>query len=129
VTGSVAWEVTQTFVTGQRHLVTIDSSTVSCKFRQPTDDNASGSNKSADKLASVFMIWGQGVVVSCIKFHQQSYANHFHKYSAVTVGTGTQVLLSKQWLPTLGATEGFPWIVGETVQTSPTACLPLNAPT
>jgi len=82
-------------VTGQRHLVTIDSSTVACKFRQPTDDNASGGNKSADKLASVFMIWGQGVVVSCTKFPHQSYANHFHKYFAVTAATGTLVPLSK----------------------------------
>jgi hypothetical protein len=118
-------------VTGQRHLVTIDSSTVACKFRQPTDDNGSGSNKSTDKLASVFMIWGQGVVVSCTKFHHQSYANHFHKYSAVTEATGTQVLLSKQWLPTLRAMEGFPWIVGETMQNDshslPTAVCPNTA--
>jgi hypothetical protein len=88
VNGTVVWEVTQTFVTGQRHLVTIDSSTVACKFLQPTDDNASGGNKSADKLVLVFMIWGQGVVVSCTKFLHQSYANHFHKYFAVTVATG-----------------------------------------
>jgi len=109
----MVWEVTQLFVTGQRRLVTIDISTAACKFRQPTDDNASGGNISADKLASVFMIWGQGAVVSCTKFPHQSYANHFHKYFAVTAATGTQVSLSKQRLPTLGAKEGFPRIVGE----------------
>jgi hypothetical protein len=112
VTGPVLWEVTD-LRDRETTFVTIESSTVACKFRQPTDDNASGGNKSADKLASVFITWGLPVVASCSKFPHQSYANHFHKYCTVTAATGTPV---PEPLPTLGPRKEFLWFVGETMQ-------------
>jgi hypothetical protein len=125
VTGPVVWEVTD-LRDRETTFVKVESSVVACKFRQQTDDNASGGNKSADKLVSVFITWGQRVVVSCTKFPHQSSANHFHNYCTVTSETGTQM---PEPLPTLGPRKEFPWIVGEMAQKSSTACLPLYSPT